>query len=368
MACQLHRTPTEVFLDFSDSNSDHERALLEALGKRFAGSKIVVAGIPSNSQLVVQLVKMGAHDFVAFPINLGEVRAVFSQTETNARSAQSQEPEHKNITITVLGPKGGSGVTLLTANLAVALAKQHPNQVIACDLSAQCGDLATYLDLSPTYNIRHWLDRYGQIDETYMDGLILKHDLGAHVLAGPSMDQEPLGSKHLRELQSILMALKQKYKFLLIDSGTVDPGLLQQCLTHSDIILLVGCLDIPSLKGLTNIYQNLVKLDFMPEQIRIAVNRFNSKNQISINAFEKNINHPIACFLPNNYPLCSESVNTGKPLIELDAKSELVKKIGELAASVQNPEAATVTKPQERHATESLANKMARFLVHKSKT
>ncbi|TVR20344.1 MAG: MinD/ParA family protein, partial [Ilumatobacter sp.] len=43
--------------------------------------------------------------------------------------------------IVVISPKGGSGKTAVSANLAVALAQRHPGRVAAVDLDLQFGDL-----------------------------------------------------------------------------------------------------------------------------------------------------------------------------------------------------------------------------------
>ena len=49
--------------------------------------------------------------------------------------------------IVVISPKGGSGKTAISTNLAVALAQRHPGRVVAVDLDAQFGDLSLALSL-----------------------------------------------------------------------------------------------------------------------------------------------------------------------------------------------------------------------------
>src|SRR5205807_615112 len=50
--------------------------------------------------------------------------------------------------IAILGPKGGTGKTLISANLAVALAQRDAN-VVLVDLDLQFGDIGLALGLSP---------------------------------------------------------------------------------------------------------------------------------------------------------------------------------------------------------------------------
>jgi Flp pilus assembly CpaE family ATPase len=63
----------------------------------------------------------------------------------------------------------------------------------------------------------------------------------------------------------------------------------------------------------------------------VLINRHPSKNQIDPNQFEKVAKHSISCYLPNNFMLCIEAVNTGQALVHIHEKSDLSKKLIELA-------------------------------------
>ena len=45
--------------------------------------------------------------------------------------------QHETKVIVVVSPKGGSGKTAVSSNLAVALADRHPGRVVAVDLDVQ---------------------------------------------------------------------------------------------------------------------------------------------------------------------------------------------------------------------------------------
>jgi Flp pilus assembly CpaE family ATPase len=152
------------------------------------------------------------------------------------------------------------------------------------------------------------------------------------------LDQEPLSSLHLHDLESVIKLLKKKYPFIIIDPGASDLGLLQMIVTHSSTVVLLGGLDIPSLKGLTIMHQKITRWGCLPHQIKLVLNRFNAKNQLGVTAFEKNIGQKVAMMLPNQYALCIESVNTGKSLFQLDSRAELTRKIFELSQMLENAE------------------------------
>src|SRR5205085_5609499 len=56
--------------------------------------------------------------------------------------------------VCILGPKGGTGKTVIATNLAVALAEQK-ERVILVDLDLQFGDLGLALGLSPERSEEH---------------------------------------------------------------------------------------------------------------------------------------------------------------------------------------------------------------------
>src|SRR3954447_23769147 len=85
--------------------------------------------------------------------------------------------------IVVVSPKGGSGKTAVSSNLAVALAQRHPGRVVAVDLDVQFGDLETALSLTPERTLAQ-LARGTQVDATTVKLHLTPCDPGLFVLAG----------------------------------------------------------------------------------------------------------------------------------------------------------------------------------------
>jgi len=301
------------------------------ISEHFSNSKIVCVARSLNVPLILKLVRMGVKDFLQFPFQEKEVRALFSQLGTSPTTRKFGK------TVTLFSPKGGAGVTFLATNLAIALAanKELSNRVVVCDLALQCGDVANYFNLTPEYTWRDLIEHHEILDPSFLEGTLLQHSSGVRILASPRDDQEPLNFNHMSQFQSVLSLLRQACDITLIDAGQCDAALLHHALMQSDLILLLGNLDVPSLKGLAVAFGRLTRWGYDPERIKLVINRYNAKNQLDIKELEKAIKHPVACCLPNNYSLCIEAVNTGRPLSEIQEGSSLVKKIGELATLVE---------------------------------
>ena len=156
---------------------------------------------------------------------------------------------------------------------------------------------------------------------------MLLHESGVKILAAPRPDQAPLSADLIHPIRILLALLKKNYSTVLVDAGALNPALLQLVMSESDGIYLVGNPDVVSLKGLIAFVNNLKNAHYAPEKIKVLVNRYNSKYQVGVKEFEKLTHHAISTYLPNDYSLCIEAANAGKPLPE---KSELARKIAEL--------------------------------------
>lgn len=259
-----------------------------------------------------------------------------------------------------VGPKGGSGLTLITVSVGIALAKRHPNQVILLDLVAQCGDVAMYLNTQPRYTVADLLLHRHALDDSFIEGSILKHKSGLHFIAGPSNTRNLIRINdfpdHMIDLGHIIQSLSKHYKFILIDGGNYDHKLLEGLARSFGQFFIVGNLDVPSLRGMVHVNNNLQMNGVSEEKINIVFNRYNSKHQLDVKEFEKTIGHPIVCHIPNNFFLCIEAINSGQTLIELDPSSDVVKAVDDLSLHIDD--SFETSKPVTKKSFKSSLTKM----------
>ncbi len=323
--------PLLVLIDLSDyENTD--LGVIKKIAAHFSHSKLVGVGNLKDADSVIQLIKLGVKDFVKLPFDTAEIQTLLDHSNFEPKPVRVAKKSGKIVTI--FSPKGGTGVTLLASNLGVSLAQSGSEQIAVCDLSPQAGDVVTYLDLTASYTLRDLIDNTPRLDLSFLEGVALSHPSGVKILASPRENQEPLNSGCLTGLQSILSLCRQAYDVLLIDAGHTDDTLLQLALMQSDLILIVGNSDVPSLKGLVFTLSKLAKLNYAPGKIKVVINRFDAKNQLDTKEFEKKTKHSVACQLPNQYSLCIEAINNGLPISKVQKNSNLAHKISELAEMI----------------------------------
>ena len=150
--------------------------------------------------------------------------------------------------IVVISPKGGSGKTAVSSNLAVALAQRHPGRVVAVDLDVQFGDLGTALSLTPEHTLAQ-LARTSQIDATTVKLFLTPYEHGLYVLAGANdpVDADSIGHAHV---SAVLPLLAQNFDYVVVDTPAgLDERTLAAIECATDL-LLVSSLDVTSIRSL----------------------------------------------------------------------------------------------------------------------
>lgn len=332
-----HHEVAAVIVDLDHRRGQDDSVLLtvQQIAARFPGSKIVCAGHELEVQLILKLVRVGANDFLKVPFESNEFLSLIKQIQLDEKTVTKNAQKKSGRIFTVFSQKGGVGVTLLTANLAVALARRKTDRVAVCDMLPQCGDVAMYMNLTPKYTIRDLVDQHNQLDSSLIEGVMAHHESGIYVLAAPREEQGPLTIESSAALRDILSMMKCEYDFVLIDGGHIDTPLLQTAIESSDEVLLIGNLDVPSLKGLVHSFNQLMKINYDTNRIKVIINRYNAKHQLNITEFQRRTKHPITCFLPTSYSLCIDAINTGRLLKEVKSNDDLVKEIDQLATYVR---------------------------------
>src|SRR5207244_11763726 len=103
------------------------------------------------------------------------------------------------------------------------------------ELYTRPSDDATFLDLKPTYSVLDALANLNRLDESFLQGLLVKHESGLVVLPGPiRMERADLDVEHV---QALLEILRPHFDHIVLDlRHDLDPGTIAG-LESSDVIL-----------------------------------------------------------------------------------------------------------------------------------
>jgi len=291
-----------------------------------------------------KMLRAGIKEFLTRPIAgnrlVEEVRKV-TTLQSKARGtrkagggvvvSEAGGPQHRIITVT--GPRGGCGKTVIAANLAVAMATSN-EKIALVDLNLWGGDVAMLLDLTPRRTLGDLLPGFGGIDYDVVDSVMVKHASGASVLAAPltgTFDGSTL-SRYM--VQGVLEALREHYECTVVDTGYANLESTLAAMDYSDIILVVVGMDLPRLRDGKLYLKNLMAANYPKQKIRVVVNRASGSKEISSGEVESILEFPVAAQIPNDDVLVGSSVNLGQPFVAASPHKPLSKTILMLAESL----------------------------------
>jgi pilus assembly protein CpaE len=158
------------------------------------------------------------------------------------------EPDRGRV-VCVFSTKGGSGKSLVASNLAVIAAERSRKRVALVDLDLQSGDLAIMFQLMPALSIYDAAQGADRLDEQALEGYFTPHRSGVSLLAAP-MEPSLAEQVDADAITAILELLPTMFPLTIIDGPPMFTDQMLAALDRSDEIVLVGSMDVPSIKNL----------------------------------------------------------------------------------------------------------------------
>lgn len=237
--------------------------------------------------------------------------------------------------ITVFSPKGGVGKTTIAANLAVALASWEDVRVCLVDLDLGFGDVAITLQLHPARTIADAVTLEEQLDFAALEPLLTPHPQGFSTLMAPVQpDTKDVIPPLL--VSRILSLLKAKFDFVVVDTPPTFDEHVLQALDETDELLLVGTLDVPTLKSLKIAGETLDLLNFPTSRRHLVLNRADDRVGLTQVKVEETLEMKVTQAIPTSLEVAN-ATNTGEPIVALHPKhpvSQAIKRLTETVTDV----------------------------------
>ena len=289
---------------------------------------ILVLAQSSPNGFLRRAFESGATDVVTFPQSPDQLR--FAITKALARRSQidADRGGHGSSLICVLGPKGGTGKTLTSCNLAVALAETG-HRVLMIDLDLQFGDVALCLGASPELTIYDLALSGGSLDLDKLQAYSATHPSGVQALLAPHRPDQASGIT-IDLLRDIYAVARAHYDFIVVDT---PPGFTAEVIATIDSssdLVMVGMLDSLSLKNTKLGLETLELMDYDRDKIRLVLNRAHSRVGISQSDVVAVLGRAPDVFVPSDREI-PRAVNEGVPIITARPQSEAAEAFRTLA-------------------------------------
>jgi pilus assembly protein CpaE len=242
---------------------------------------------------------------------------VTSEPDQHEPDAIDEGPRLPGQVVVVFSPKGGTGKTVMSANLALALSAGGGRRVCLVDLDLEFGDVAISLGLTPSRNLIDAVDQPSSMSEDeQVSALLTTWQLNLDCVLAPvdPGDAERISPALVRTL---LQRLKQRYEYVVVDTPAQFSECVLEALDSAEHHVLITTPEIPALK---NLRLTLDMLDLLADgQVvrTVVLNRADPKAGLSVEDVANAIKTGVNAVIPAS-PDVSASINAGKPIALAD--------------------------------------------------
>jgi pilus assembly protein CpaE len=240
--------------------------------------------------------------------------------------------------IAVFSTKGGVGKSTVAINTAVAMARRSDERIALVDGDLQFGDVAVLLGLPPQSTVLDAAAAVQYSDPEMVRALLARHDSGLLVLPAPT---EPVLGAPISpsEMVAVCEALQSLCARVVVDLPTQFDDYVLAVIDAADEVLLVGSMDIPSVKNLKIGIHALDLQAIAGPKLRLVLNRANTQVKLDVREIEQVLG------LRAEFPIPSDiavplSVNAGVPVVDNDPRSAASRALEHIASAMLGSEAA----------------------------
>ncbi len=295
-----------------DPNPEHALDVVENLCGRNSSVTVMVYSGSTDSELLVRCMRAGAREFLTEPVLPGSA----GEALVRAAVRRDEVRRHKRATgklLVFLGAKGGSGVTTVASNFAVALAKHASSKVALIDLDLQLGDAALTLGLTTKFTAVDALESVNRLDSDFLSVLMAKHSSGLAVLGAP--DSIPATQPSQDGIEKLLRVAREDFGYVVVDAGSHSIDMYEALVEIASTVYLVTQVSIAELRNSNRFVARYFSAR-EDEKLEIVLNRYLARNiEIDDASITKALTKPAKWKVPNDFAAVRRAQNLGTPVV-----------------------------------------------------
>ena len=280
-----------------DSNPDVAVGLMEQAKAGEAG-KVIVYSERADRELAGRAMHAGARECLQLPLEQGAMDGALTRIETTPREKTMSSGKPLGKLLVFVGSKGGSGVTTVACNVAIALAHQSDQRTLLVDLALPIGDVALSLGIAAHNSTDDALRGIDHLDARQLESLLVRHQSGVYVLAAPTKVPEVEVSEDA--IDKLIAIARQDFDQVIVDVGSRIDVSAKALFAVASTIYLVTQTGISDLRN-----SNRLISQFFNEgnqNLEIVINRFESRSNETVNedVITKALGRPVGWKIPDD--------------------------------------------------------------------
>jgi Flp pilus assembly CpaE family ATPase len=290
-----------------------ERASANDAATGNGAATIVVYSESTDPKFAVRSMRAGACEYLHLPLEHDAVGEALARIETVLREKALPGARTVGGLHVFAGSKGGSGVTTVACNIAVALAEKSDQSILLIDLALPIGDAALCLGISAGYSTEDALREIDRLDASLLKNLLVQHRSGVMVLAAPTKVPEVEVSKGA--IDKLIAIARREFDHVIVDVGSRIDVAAKVLIEEASTIYLVTQTGISELRN-----SNRLISQYFAEgnpNLEIVINRFESRFLESVNedVVAKALGKPVRWKIPDDQDAARalQYGDTGRP-------------------------------------------------------
>jgi pilus assembly protein CpaE len=323
----LEQNHDVIIIDL-DSDPEYALDLVESIGAT-GSATVMVYSANVDPGLLVRCMRAGAREFLTLPLDQGIMADALVRAAGRRQVVPVPVRQAGGKLLAFMGAKGGTGVTTLACNFAVALAQEPDQTTLLIDLDLPLGDAALNLGIISEFSTIDALQASDRLDASFLSRLLVKHSSGLSVLAAPGRFLQHQVTNEA--IDKLLTVAQQGFDNVVVDVGSrldlTGTALFQAAST----VYLVTQTGIPELRN-----SNRLITQFFNEggpKLEVVLNRYEPRALgVSEKDITKALTRPAQWKISNDYASVRRMQINAAPLTLGD--SSISRQIRQMAKSV----------------------------------
>ena len=304
----LKNKPDILIIEDKD-NTTSIISVLERLTQE--GMVCILMSESDNSENILNAFRKGAREYLIIDDQIEQSfqNALIRLTEKSHETDQ----EKKAHRISIIGAKGGVGVSNISVNLAWTISDKYNKKVLLVDLDSSGAKDAFMLDLIPERTLLEFSSSDSQKYSSLAHKALTYITPNFALLPLPEnpAEVENITSEHVKKALEIL---ETRNESIILDLSHHLNDLSLFGIDCADTLMLVLEPTIISLKAGIQKIQLLEKMGYDRTQIHVIINRYNIKQALTPQQVTNSIDLPVFEWLPNDEKRITQAENSGKPV------------------------------------------------------
>jgi pilus assembly protein CpaE len=247
----------------------------------------------------------GADDYLTKPTHPSElnahVKALLARTSKGKVMTSPLPTEKRAMTIGILSPRGGQGVSTVAVNLGGALRQATNAEVIVAELRPGMGSLGPDLgEIKPKALTEFLTGNVAEMTRQKVKEALFVHDTGLRLLFGSVQPKDTALANSVAPMEALVNRMSYLTAYLVLDLGAGLTALAQKLITSCNLIFVVAEPVANAITHSNMLINDLIDAGVPKANVQVVVvNRIRSDTQLTMQEMENQLGQlPVVAITP----------------------------------------------------------------------